>query len=77
MRTLKVEYQITYLKRKFPKGIFVSALNQLRINILSKEIIKLMDEMYQVVDLKFSYTDSKAIYLFWLFENQILIRKVC
>ena len=35
--------------------------NQLRINILSKEIIKLMDEMYQVVDLKFSYTDSKAI----------------
>ncbi len=56
-----VEHQITYLKRKFPKGIFVSALNQLRINILSKEIIKLMDEMYQVVDLKFSYTDSKAI----------------
>ena len=56
-----VEHQITYLKRKFPKGIFVSALNQLRINILSKEIMKLMDEIYQVVDLKFSYTDSKAI----------------
>tara|TARA_Y100001970_G_C13719616_1_gene595952 strand:- start:11 stop:628 length:618 start_codon:yes stop_codon:yes gene_type:complete len=56
-----IEDQITYLKRKFPKGIFVSALNQLRINILSKEIMKFMDKMYQVVDLKFSYTDSKAI----------------
>jgi len=53
--------QITYLNRKFPKGVFVSALNHLRIDVLSKEIMNIMDEVYEVVDLKFSYSDSKAI----------------
>ena len=56
-----VECQTTYLNRKFPKGVFVSALNQLRINVLSKEIINLMDDMYQVVDFEFSYKESKAL----------------
>ena len=53
--------QITYLNRKFPIGVFVSALNHLRIDVLSKEIMNIMDEVYEVVDLKFSYSDSKAI----------------
>ena len=56
-----VERQTTYLNRKFPKGVFVSALNQLRINVLSKEIMNLMDDMYQVVDFQFSYKESKAL----------------
>ena len=56
-----VESQITYLNRKFPKGVFISALNQLRINVLSREIMNLMDDMYQVVDFKFSYKNSKAL----------------
>ena len=56
-----VERQTTYLNRKFPKGVFVSALNQLRINVLSKEIMNLMDDMYQVVDFEFSYKESKAL----------------
>jgi len=56
-----VECQTTYLNRKFPKGVFVSALNQLRINVLSKEIMNLMDDMYQVVDFQFSYKESKAL----------------
>ena len=56
-----VKSQITYLTRKFPKGVFVSALNHLRIDVLSKEIMNIMDEVYEVVDLKFSYSDSKAI----------------
>ena len=56
-----VESQITYLNRKFPKGVFISALNQLRINVLSREIMNLMDDMYQVVDFEFSYKESKAL----------------
>lgn len=56
-----VERQTTYLNRKFPKGVFVSALNQLRINVLSKEIMNFMDDMYQVVDFEFSYKESKAL----------------
>ena len=56
-----VERQTTYLNRKFPKGVFVSALNQLRINVLSKEIMNLMDDIYQVVDFEFSYKESKAL----------------
>ena len=56
-----VESQITYLNRIFPKGVFISALNQLRINVLSREIMNLMDDMYQVVDFQFSYKESKAL----------------
>ncbi len=56
-----VQNQVAYLNRIFPEGIFVSALNQLRIDHLSKEIIQIMDEKFQVVDLQFSYLDSKAM----------------
>ena len=56
-----VQNQVAYLNRIFPEGIFVSALNQLRIDHLSKEITQIMDEKFQVVDLQFSYLDSKAM----------------
>jgi len=56
-----VQNQMAYLNRIFPEGIFVSALNQLRIDHLSKEITQIMDEKFQVVDLQFSYLDSKAM----------------
>ncbi|MDD9879652.1 MAG: GTPase HflX [Candidatus Marinimicrobia bacterium] len=56
-----VQNQMAYLNRMFPEGIFVSALNQLRIDHLSKEITQIMDEKFQVVDLQFSYLDSKAM----------------
>ncbi len=56
-----VQNQVAYLNRIFPEGIFVSALNQLRIDHLSNEITQIMDEKFQVVDLQFSYLDSKAM----------------
>lgn len=56
-----VQDQMSFLNRKFPDGIFVSALNQLRIDNLSRAITQIMDEKFQVVDLQFSYTDSKAM----------------
>ena len=53
--------KMAYLNQKFPDGIFVSALNQLRIDNLSNEIMQIMDKKFQVVDLEFSYMDSKAM----------------
>lgn len=53
--------QIAYLKQNFPDGILVSALNQLRIDNLSNEIMQIMDKNFQVIDLEFSYMDSKAM----------------
>lgn len=53
--------QISFLERKFPDGIFLSALNLLRIDNLSKAIVNLMDNKYHVVDLKYSYRNSRAI----------------
>ena len=53
--------QIAYLKQNFPDGILVSALNQLRIDNLSNEIMQIMDKNFQVVDFEFSYMDSKAM----------------
>lgn len=54
-----VQHQMAYLNRTFPEGIFVSALNQLRIDHLSKEITQIMDEKFQVVDLQFSYMEDR------------------
>ena len=53
--------QMAYLNQKFPDGIFVSALNKLRIDDLSKKVMQIMDKKFQVVDLEFSYMDSKAM----------------
>lgn len=56
-----VQQQMAFLNRTFIDGIFVSALNQLRIDQLSNAIMAIMDEKYQVVDLQFSYMESKAM----------------
>ncbi|MBT3479731.1 MAG: GTPase HflX [Candidatus Marinimicrobia bacterium] len=55
------EKQISYLRRKFPSGIYVSALNNLRIDKLTQNISEIMDENYQIVNLKFSYQESKEL----------------
>ena len=57
------ENQISFLKRKFPGGTFVSALNNIRIEKLSQNISEIMDENYQIVDITFSYQESKELAL--------------
>ncbi len=57
------EKQLSFLKRKFPEGIYVSALNNLRIDKLSRKIVNVMDENFQIVDLQFSYQEAKEMAL--------------
>ena len=59
----EAEEHINYLKRKYTEGIYVSALNSLRIDSLSQRIMEIMDENFQIVDLQFSYQDSKNMAL--------------
>ena len=59
----KAEKQLGFLKRKFPGGIHVSALNKLRIDKLTSRIIDFMDENFQVVDFQFSYQEAKEMAL--------------
>jgi len=59
----EAEEHINYLKRKYTEGIYVSALNNLRIDSLSQRIMEIMDENFQIVDLQFSYQDSKNMAL--------------
>ena len=53
--------KINNLKNKFPKSIFISALNQLRIDQLSSKIIDVMDENLEELNLTFSYNEPKEI----------------
>ena len=53
--------KINNLKNKFPKSIFISALNQLRIDQLSSKIIEIMDENLEELNLTFSYNEPKEI----------------
>ena len=53
--------KINNLKNKFPKSIFISALNQLRIDQLSSKIIEFMDENLEELNLTFSYNEPKEI----------------
>ncbi|MCP4932069.1 MAG: GTPase HflX [Candidatus Marinimicrobia bacterium] len=59
----EAEEHINYLKRTYTEGIYVSALNSLRIDSLSQRIMEIMDENFQIVDLQFSYQDSKNMAL--------------
>lgn len=59
----EADEHIHFLKRRFADSTFVSALNNLRIEILSQRIIEIIDENYQIVDLQFSYQDSKKMAL--------------
>ena len=53
--------KINHLKNKFPKSIFISALNQLRIDQLSSKIIEVMDDNLEELNLTFSYNEPKEI----------------
>ena len=53
--------KINHLKNKFPKSLFISALNQLRIDQLSSKIIEFMDENLEELNLTFSYNEPKVI----------------
>jgi GTP-binding protein HflX len=55
--------QLNFLKRKFPQGIYLSALNNLRINKLTQKIIDVMDKDFQTIDLLFSYKEAKEMAL--------------
>ena len=55
--------QLNFLKRKFPEGIYLSALNNLRINKLTQKIIDVMDKNFQTIDLLFSYKEAKEMAL--------------
>ena len=58
-----VDNKIFFLKRTFPKAIFISALNKLMIDSLTEKIIEIMDENFKVVDLCFKYQESKKLAL--------------
>ena len=55
--------QLNFLKRKFPEGIYLSALNNLRINKLTQKIVDVMDKDFQTIDLLFSYKEAKEMAL--------------
>ena len=58
-----VASQLAYLNRTFSEGIFISALNNLRIDILTQKVVDIIDKNFQVVDLQFTYEESKQIAL--------------
>lgn len=53
--------KINHLKLKFPDSIFVSALNQLKLNQLNAKIIQMIDQNLEELDLLFSYKEAKKI----------------
>jgi len=53
--------KINHLKLKFPDSIFVSALNQLKLNELNAKIIQMIDQSLEELDLLFSYKEAKKI----------------
>jgi len=59
----KAAKQLNFLKRKFPEGIYLSALNNLRINKLTQKIVDVMDKNFQTIDLLFSYKEAKEMSL--------------
>ena len=59
----KAAKQLNFLKRKFPEGIYLSALNNLRINKLTQKIVDVMDKNFQTIDLLFSYKEAKEMAL--------------
>ena len=58
-----VASQLAYLNRTFSEGIFISALKNLRIDILTQKVVDIIDKNFQVVDLQFTYEESKQIAL--------------
>lgn len=52
---------ITKLKRTFPGMLTISAARCLKLSDLKISIIKAIEDSYETVDVKFSYSDSKLI----------------
>ena len=53
--------KFTFLKNTFPDGIFISALDQLRIESLINSIIDKMDKDYRTIEIKLPYEKPKEI----------------
>ena len=55
------KYKFSFLKNTFPDGIFISALDQLRIESLINSIIDKMDKDYKTIEIKLPYEKPKEI----------------
>ena len=53
--------KFSFLKNTFPDGIFISALDQLRIESLINSIIDKMDKDYRTIEIKLPYEKPKEI----------------
>ncbi len=53
--------KFTFLKNAFPDGIFISAIDQLRIESLINSIIEKMDKDYRTIEIKLPYEKPKEI----------------
>ncbi|MCK4903453.1 MAG: hypothetical protein KAS35_02095, partial [Candidatus Marinimicrobia bacterium] len=57
--TIDEDSGITYLKRKFPDGILISAKNHLRIDNLLESIKEIIDQGFTTTDVHFSFEQAK------------------
>ena len=53
--------RMNFLKRRYPDAIMVSAKDQLRLDCLIAEIIKIMNADYETVEITFSYKQGKEL----------------
>ena len=58
---IKSKSRFEFLKNLFPDGIYVSALDQLRIESLKKSITSIMDKDHIVIELQLPYNKPKDI----------------
>ena len=58
---IKSKSKFSFLKNAFPNGIYISALDKLRIDSLKNSIIDKMDKDYRTIELKLPYEKPKEI----------------
>ena len=58
---IKSKSRFEFLKNLFPDGIYVSALDQLRIESLKKSITSIMDKDHIIIELQLPYNKPKDI----------------
>ncbi|MBD31216.1 MAG: GTPase HflX [Candidatus Marinimicrobia bacterium] len=58
---IKSKSKFSFLKNAFPDGIYISALDQLRIDSLKNSIIDKMDKDYTTIELKLPYEKPREI----------------
>ncbi len=71
---VKSESRFRFLKNQFPDGIYISALDKLRIESLKDSVIKIMDKDHVEIELHIPYSRPKDIALSQL-EVQIIKRE--